>query len=312
MPPVVKELTELVEINPLRVDLVRTPANGFPVLLMKAVNAQGGVNEKPDIDGAEHVLQILAQLIQAEAAEMAVGNWEEICDIELLCEAAHLMRCFKRHEEWGDEDDGEPMAKDAFPSEGELTEVVTYLAKRKVTAAERKRLADEGKALPDGSYPIENTEDLKNAAILARSGHGDVAAARRLIAKRAKELGVANPLADSASKDADVNTNPTNPTEPTNVEPAEKSAVDFEEAVAKANKPLIETIEGLRAEMAVLKATPVPGGPAISAAAIQGAAAKSAKTSADAERFERLAKDTQDRELARYYADRAREARATA
>lgn len=48
--------------------------------------------------------------------------------------------------------------------------------------------------LTGNSYPIENAGDLHNAAILARSGHGDVAAAKRLIARRAHELGVANPL----------------------------------------------------------------------------------------------------------------------
>jgi len=53
---------------------------------------------------------------------------------------------------------------------------------------ERRRLASEGKALPTGAYPIENVEDLKNAIILARSGHGDVDAAKALIRRRAKEL----------------------------------------------------------------------------------------------------------------------------
>jgi hypothetical protein len=56
--------------------------------------------------------------------------------------------------------------------------------------AQRKKLAGEGKALSDGSYPIGNALDLKNAAILAASGHGDVGAAKALIRKRAKELGV--------------------------------------------------------------------------------------------------------------------------
>jgi hypothetical protein len=69
--------------------------------------------------------------------------------------------------------------------------------KRDVATAERRSLAGEGNALPDGSYPIKNTGDLHNAAVLARSGHGDVAAARRLIARRAGELGVANPLDES-------------------------------------------------------------------------------------------------------------------
>jgi hypothetical protein len=72
--------------------------------------------------------------------------------------------------------------------------------KRDVSTADRERLAGEGNALPGGSYPIENTSDLRNAAILARSGHGDVAAARKLIARRAKELGVSNPLKGGKKK----------------------------------------------------------------------------------------------------------------
>jgi hypothetical protein len=66
---------------------------------------------------------------------------------------------------------------------------------------ERRELAARGWALPDGSYPIRNEDDLHNAAALARSGHGDAEAAKRLIAKRARELGVANPLADDDSDD---------------------------------------------------------------------------------------------------------------
>ena len=69
--------------------------------------------------------------------------------------------------------------------------------KRDVSTAERRSLASEHNALPDGSYPINSAGDLHNAAVLARSGHGDVAAARRLIARRAGELGVANPLDES-------------------------------------------------------------------------------------------------------------------
>src|SRR5216683_1986844 len=92
-------LTEMFDIDPERVDLVKNPANGFPILLMKAVNASGGVNEKPDIAGAETVLSKLAQLIIAEAQELAAGNWGEIGDIELLTQAAYLMRCFRSGEE---------------------------------------------------------------------------------------------------------------------------------------------------------------------------------------------------------------------
>jgi hypothetical protein len=74
--------------------------------------------------------------------------------------------------------------------------------KKDYSADERREAAGAGHALPDGSYPIKNGTDLHNAAVLARSGHGDAAAAKKLIARRAKELGVANPLDDDAAKAA--------------------------------------------------------------------------------------------------------------
>ena len=83
----------------------------------------------------------------------------------------------------------------------------------------------EASALGDGSYPIENEEDLHNAAILARSGHGDVAAAKRLIARRAKELKVPNPLA--AQKSAD---EPQDAPEPVEQDEAVEKTADAPEA----------------------------------------------------------------------------------
>lgn len=58
------------------------------------------------------------------------------------------------------------------------------------SASERRQSAKEGNALPDGSYPIPDVSHLKKAAILAASGHGNVSAAKALIRRRAKELGV--------------------------------------------------------------------------------------------------------------------------
>lgn len=65
---------------------------------------------------------------------------------------------------------------------------------RDFSMSERKLHAKEGNALPDGSYPIPDKDALRRAAILARSGHGNVSAARSLIARRAREMGVSNPL----------------------------------------------------------------------------------------------------------------------
>jgi hypothetical protein len=214
---------------------------------------------------------------------------------------------------YGDTDDGESVYKSAdFPSADELEQVATHLAKRKVSADERKRLAAAGHALPDGSYPVENDEDLHNAAILARSGHGDVAAAKRLIAKRAKELGVANPLANDAQKDADVadEDKTSETTESQETEPVvEKSAAELvDEAVAKAVTPLQEVIKGLEGEMAALKSTPIPGGPVITSTQAPSANIR-AQAASDASRFDRLAKQVSDPDQVRYYETKADEAR---
>jgi hypothetical protein len=53
--------------------------------------------------------------------------------------------------------------------------------------AERRKLADEGKALPDGSFPIRNREDLRDA-VLSFGRAKDKAEAKRWIKKRAREL----------------------------------------------------------------------------------------------------------------------------
>jgi hypothetical protein len=57
-----------------------------------------------------------------------------------------------------------------------------YIAK-----ADRDKLAEEGKALPDGSFPIRNVEDLKNA-IHAFGRAKDKTAAKKHIIKRARSL----------------------------------------------------------------------------------------------------------------------------
>jgi hypothetical protein len=59
-----------------------------------------------------------------------------------------------------------------------------------VSQAERDQAHEAGNSLPDKSYPINNAKQLRSAAILAASHHGNWQAARRLIRRRAKELGV--------------------------------------------------------------------------------------------------------------------------
>ena len=59
---------------------------------------------------------------------------------------------------------------------------------REYSEDERKSMADKGLALPDGSFPIKDLEDLKNA-IQAYGRSKNQSAAAKFIAKRAKELG---------------------------------------------------------------------------------------------------------------------------
>jgi hypothetical protein len=52
---------------------------------------------------------------------------------------------------------------------------------------ERRKLAEEGKAMPDGSFPIRNRGDLENA-IQSYGRASDKDATKRWIKKRAREL----------------------------------------------------------------------------------------------------------------------------
>jgi len=77
------------------------------------------------------------------------------------------------------------------------------VGKREFTDEQRKKMAGEGKAMKDGSFPIENKDDLKNA-IKAYGRAKNKAAAKRHIIKRAKALGATDLLPDdwkSKSKD---------------------------------------------------------------------------------------------------------------
>jgi hypothetical protein len=66
-------------------------------------------------------------------------------------------------------------------------------------SAERRKLADEGKALPDGSFPIRNREDLRDA-VQSFGRAKDKAEAKRWIKKRARELRGEKDLPEACGK----------------------------------------------------------------------------------------------------------------
>jgi hypothetical protein len=314
-----------------------------PGVLFKAVNAAGEIDEAPDIDGGKQAIALIAKLIGYEAQELEAGCLDEVCDIGLLLEAASALKCWLSCERAGamitaDTDamagkaaaDGLDVlsamqasgqvlqaAAAAKAAEWAAEDVWTYLGdvakdSRTFTAAERKKHAANGTALPDGSYPIPDKDALRRAAILARSGHGDVKAARALIARRARELGVPNPLdtddkaTSSSAKGASV--------------AEEVTAVDTEaidQAVAKALASSDERFTALETELAKanakigeMAARPVHGGPVLSAAAHFNGAPKAGTDdwAAKAAYYRQQAEEVTDRQSADGYRQLAREA----
>ena len=69
------------------------------------------------------------------------------------------------------------------------------IAKRQVSAEERQSLADRGAAMPDGSYPIANVADLKNA-IQAFGRAKNPTAVKKHIIRRARALNALDVLPD--------------------------------------------------------------------------------------------------------------------
>lgn len=76
-----------------------------------------------------------------------------------------------------------------------ISESDEEIEKRTFSERRRKDLASSGKALPDGSFPIVNREDLENA-VRAIGRAKDPDAAKKHIKARAKELGAEDVLPD--------------------------------------------------------------------------------------------------------------------
>jgi hypothetical protein len=83
-------------------------------------------------------------------------------------------------------------------AQGDQSDEDETITKRSFSTQRRQHDAAEGHANSDGSYPIETTGDLNNAA-QAIGRAKNPTSTRRLIARRAEDLGVKNPLAKKGS-----------------------------------------------------------------------------------------------------------------
>lgn len=73
------------------------------------------------------------------------------------------------------------------------------LQKRDYSTAARRRMAESGQAMPDGSFPIANRTDLRNA-IQSVGRASNYEAARRHIISRARALGAEDMLPEDWKK----------------------------------------------------------------------------------------------------------------
>ena len=241
-------------------------------IITKAVGADGQVDEQPDIAGGTAVLAQIADLIISEAQELKSGQAGEISDIIQLACAAEAIWCWRTGEEAVSTGSVMPAtalmqsAKSAGLTPEELDLIRAGLLKAKYSAADRRKMAEEGNALSDGSYPVGDEADLKSAAILAQSGHGDVDGAKRLIGRRAKELGVKNPLEGDASDDtaksqiAPEGTNVDTVTQTGDLTEVVKAADAKAAALEKRVTDQESVIKALEGRLAKVEAAPVPGG----------------------------------------------------
>lgn len=92
-----------------------------------------------------------------------------------------------------DQSDGEAPERETVPED--VMQASAFECSE-IDAKEREKLAGKGYSLPDGSYPIRNVSDLKNA-ISAYGRAKDKTAARKHIRKRARALNRADLIPDS-------------------------------------------------------------------------------------------------------------------
>lgn len=80
----------------------------------------------------------------------------------------------------------------------------------KYSADDRKTMAGKGQAMPDGSYPIADEEDLNNAIHAVGRGNADHDAIRAHVIKRAAALGKSDAVPDNWNSDGSLKSESSN------------------------------------------------------------------------------------------------------
>lgn len=93
------------------------------------------------------------------------------------------------------------LAVKALKDAGLDPDQIEEFVKRTFSQDERNRAASAGHAMPDGSYPIENRQDLLNAIRAVGRGSGGHDSIRRHIIRQARRLSLLNLIPDNWNRD---------------------------------------------------------------------------------------------------------------
>ena len=171
--------------RPTEISLVDEPCCSAAVI--QFVKADGTIEEKPlqkevsNVDKEKETqVEAVEKAVETETVEKTAVEIEPKDEPKPEVEKTSVEIDEKQKEEVKDEIEDDDKDDDC--------DCDKECKKRDFTAEERKKLAEEGKAMPDGSFPIENKEDLKNAIRLAGQAK-DKKAAIDFICRRARALG---------------------------------------------------------------------------------------------------------------------------
>jgi hypothetical protein len=229
--------------------------------VVKAVDADGTIDEGPDVDLGQQIMSLLAQAIINEAQEIKAGAYGESFDVEMLTAAANMVRMW--------------IGRESAPDEGSPMGLLMAAAKAAQSTASQNDLPDsafayiedggskdaDGKTTPRSKrhFPVHDAAHARNAlARLSSSPFGGKAKAK--VHAAAKKFGI--DVSDDTSKSTVAEGGTTVDTEPQGNEGLSKA---LEAAVTKAEQ-LEERVNALDAALAKVKATPIPGGPMMSVA----------------------------------------------
>lgn len=260
---------------------------------MKAV-VNGKVDQKPDVALGEKILALIGQAMGNESQEVAAGHHGEAGDVHMLAQAHDIVHAWCN---------GEKTHPDGLKSAAE-----DDMEKAKLDAAARNSLPDSAFALPGRRYPIHD-ENHARAALSEVAQHGtpeEKAKVRAAVHRKYPDIGGDD--SDSKSSKSVVAEGGTTVEDVTQGNDDLAKAV--EAAVTKALESHTAEIATLRDKLAKVMATPVPGGPVLSAnARPQAVRAISDEQTAKAARYEALAISVSDPDMSSGYQELARQAR---